>query len=93
MVSGPRPLNSPLFLTGPIDNLSNNAGFSHFPAIATLENNVYVVWQDQDPITEDNEILYRKSTDGGMSFGTTVNLTNEEGNQGSPDIAASFNLI
>ena len=50
---------------GPIDNLSNNGGFSNFPAIAALENSVYVVWQDQDAITEDNEILYRKSTDGG----------------------------
>ena len=78
---------------GPIDNLSNNAGFSNFPAVAALENSVYVVWQDQDSITEDNEILYRKSTDGGINFGITVNLSNKEGNQGSPDIAASNNLI
>ena len=77
---------------GPIDNLSNNGGFSNFPAIAAYENSVYVVWQDQDAITEDNEILYRKSTDGGTSFGTTVNLSNKDGNQGSPDIAASENL-
>lgn len=77
---------------GPIDNLSNNGGFSNFPAIAALENSVYVVWQDQDAITEDNEILYRKSTDGGTSFGTTVNLSNKDGNQGSPDIVASENL-
>jgi hypothetical protein len=77
---------------GPIDNLSNNGGFSNFPAIAALENSVYVVWQDQDAITKDNEILYRKSTDGGTSFGTTVNLSNKDGNQGSPDIAASENL-
>jgi hypothetical protein len=69
------------------------AGFSTSPAVAALENNVYVVWQDQDTITEDNEILYRKSTDGGMSFGTTVNLSNEEGNQAFPDIAASLNIL
>jgi hypothetical protein len=76
---------------GPIDNLSNNAGFSNFPAIAALENNVYVVWQDQDSISGDNEILFRKSTDGGSNFGDTVNLSNKQGNQGQPDIAASAN--
>ncbi|MPZ08485.1 MAG: hypothetical protein GEU26_19090 [Nitrososphaeraceae archaeon] len=70
-------------------NLSNDARDSLEPAIAAIENSVYVVWQDQDSITEDNEILYRKSTDGGINFGITVNLSNQEGNQGSPDIAAS----
>lgn len=44
---------------GPIDNLSENAGFSHFPAIAVFETNVYLVWQDQDSISGNNEILYR----------------------------------
>jgi hypothetical protein len=76
---------------GPTKNLSNNAGFSHFPAIATLENNVYVVWQDQNNISEDNEILFRKSTDGGSNFGNTINLSNKQGNQGQPDIVASDN--
>ena len=34
---------------GPIINLSNNAGFSGFPAIAILGNNLHVVWQDDTP--------------------------------------------
>ena len=38
------------------------------------------------------EIFYKLSTNGGTSFGTTVNLSNKDGNQGSPDIAASENL-
>ena len=46
---------------------------------------------NQDSITEDNEILYSKSTDGGSNFGNTVNLSNKPGNQAFPDIAASDN--
>jgi ethanolamine utilization microcompartment shell protein EutL len=72
-------------------NLSNNAGLSVNPAVAVFESNVYLAWQDQDSISGDNEILYRKSIDGGSNFGNTVNLSNKQGNQGQPDIAASAN--
>jgi hypothetical protein len=57
-------------------------------------NNVYVVWGD-----EDGGILYRKSTDGGATFGSTVNLSNNVGlsNQGGsseqPDMAVSGNNV
>ena len=48
-----------------IKNLSNNMGISGFPAIAVSGNNVHVVWEDDtpDPL---RDILYRRSTDGGV---------------------------
>lgn len=35
------------------------------------------------------EIFYRRSTDGGASFGSTVNLSNNDGHSDLPAIAAS----
>jgi len=71
--------------------LSNSAGFSEKPAIFVSGNDVYVVWDDD---TSGNaEILYRKSTDGGASFGSTVNLSNDAGSSESPSIAISGNNV
>jgi ethanolamine utilization microcompartment shell protein EutL len=72
-------------------NLSNNTGYSSIPAIAAYANNVYVVWNDD---TGGNpEILYRKSTDGGDSFGGTMNLSNTTGQSGQPAIAAFGDVV
>jgi hypothetical protein len=63
-------------------NLSNNPGFSEHPQIATSGNNVYVAWIDNSPLidsfpSEDNKkIIFRKSTDGGNTFGEMVTLSN-----------------
>jgi hypothetical protein len=70
-------------------NLSNSVGDSQLPAIAVSGNNVYVVWQDST--SGDNNIFYRRSTNNGSTFGSTVNLSNSPG--GTPDIAASANSV
>jgi hypothetical protein len=74
----------------PTINLSNTTGRSSSPAMAAFENDVYVVWNDDTP--GNSEILYRKSTDGGASFGGTVNISNTTENSYSPRVAASNNL-
>ena len=71
---------------GPTENLSNNAGSSETPAIAAADNSVYVVWRDSTP--GNFEILYRRSTDGGATFGPTENLSNNAGSSTRPSIAA-----
>jgi hypothetical protein len=71
----------------PTLNLSNTTGTSRTPAMAAFENNVYVVWDDDTP--GNSEILYRKSTDGGASFGDTVNLSNTTGRSSGPAVAVS----
>src|SRR5919202_2796091 len=55
-------------------NLGNNTGFSGYPQIAVSQKNnknVYIVWHDAG-----NGITFRKSTNGGNSFGNTTNLSN-----------------
>src|SRR5215208_4418947 len=75
-------------------NLSNTAGSSGSPAIAASGNNVYVVWHDNTTQVAGAQfdILYRKSTNGGTSFGSTVNLSNTAQASTIPAIAASNNL-
>lgn len=75
----------------PSINLSNTTGKSYGPAVAASENNVYVVWSDDTPGT--TEILYRRSTDGGASFGGTVNLSNTTGHSYPAVLAAYGNNV
>lgn len=75
---------------GSTTNLSNNSGRSLFPTVAASEDNVYVVWTDNTPGNSD--IFYRRSTNSGASFGSTVNISNSAPNSGSPAVAASNNL-
>jgi len=72
-------------------NPSFNALSSLEPAIATSWDNVYVMWVDA--IAGNYDILYRRSTDGGASFGSTVNLSNNAGDSLQPDIAAINNTL
>ena len=63
-------------------NLSNNGELSLLPKIAASQdsNNVYVVWVDNN--IQNNiggDILFKRSTDGGATFGDTINLSNNKG--------------
>ena len=68
-------------------NLSKNPGFSEHPQIAISENNVYVAWIDESTTTttKNQEILFRKSIDGGNTFDNIINLSNSSN-------ADSYNL-
>ena len=71
-------------------NLSDNEGLSFFPRILAIpgSNNVYVVWVDKS--SEDNyDILFKRSTDGGATFGDTINLSDNEGLSLLPQIYTS----
>jgi len=76
---------------GPIENLSDSTGFSQASAIAASGNNVYVVWTDD--IFGNTETLYRRSTDGGATFGPAINLSNNAGFSEDPAIAVSGNNV
>jgi hypothetical protein len=79
---------------GATKNLSNTTEDSREPAVAVSENNVYVVWRERESTTPGNqEILYRRSTNGGANFGGTVNLSNSTGLSQLPSIAASGNNV
>jgi len=51
---------------------------SEFPQIAAVDSNVYVVWQDNDFVSE-SDIFFTPSNNYGQSFGEPVNLSMTEG--------------
>jgi hypothetical protein len=66
--------------------LTYNSGSSDEPAIAVdSSNNVFVIWQDDTP--GNDEIYYKKSMDGGMTWGGTKRLTWNSGTSEAPAIA------
>jgi len=68
-------------------NLSNNAGDTENPKVAASGSNVYVVWADESP--GNFEVLFKRSTNNGASFGSTQNLSNNPPESLSPEIRAS----
>ena len=67
--------------------LSNNAGYSDWPAIAVSGSNVHVVWQD-DTFGGNQEIFYKRSTDNGNTW-SWQRLSNNAGFSGRPAIAVN----
>ena len=75
-----------------IKNLSGNTGASVRPAIDVSGNNVHVVWDDTTPGNDD--ILYRRSLDGGDTFPNVIkNLSSNTGVSFSPAITLSSNNV
>jgi hypothetical protein len=71
-------------------NLSKNPGFSEHPQIAISGDNVYIAWIDNassssSSTIKNQEILFRKSIDGGNTFDKIINLSNSSN-------ADSYNL-
>jgi predicted secreted protein with PEFG-CTERM motif len=67
-------------------NVSENLQDSGYPQFTVIGNNVYVTWTNV--ITEKNyDILFAKSSDGGQTFGTPVNVSNTPGGSGWPQIS------
>ncbi len=50
------------------------------PQISTEGNNVYVVWTDDTPIPENNDVFFARSIDGGQTFSEPDNLSENTGN-------------
>jgi hypothetical protein len=68
-------------------NLSNNTGDSVRPEISISALNVFIVWQNQ--VTKGDDIFFKRSTDGGASFGDTINVSNKGGNSMKPEITVT----
>ncbi len=51
-------------------NLSDNAGFSEHPQIASVGNLIYVVWVDDS--SGEREIMFSKSSDSGKTFSNNI---------------------
>lgn len=67
-------------------NVSNNSDFSFTPVVAVDSNGtIYMAWED-DTDTNSN-ILLSRSTDGGLTFSTPINVSNTPGFSFNPRIA------
>jgi len=68
-------------------NISNNAGDSQTPQIKTSGSDVYVVWKDNT--SGSNNILFKKSSDNGATFGSVVTLDTGGANSQDPQVSSS----
>ena len=68
-------------------NVSNNAGVSETPQIKASGSNVFVVWKDSTSGT--NNILFKKSTNNGTTFGSAATLDTGSANSQDPQMALS----
>jgi hypothetical protein len=73
--------------------LTNSTGFSEHPQIVTTQDGqtIHVVWQDYRD--GNYEIYYKRSTDGGVNWGSDTRLTNATGNSRWPSLAISGTTI
>ena len=59
------------------------------PGVSPEGNIIFLVWQDNS--TGNEEIFLRKSTNGGITFGNTTNVSNDTGISSSPQIESFGN--
>lgn len=69
-------------------NISANSGDSSFPKIIASGNDIYVAWSFT-VTNKDYNVLFTKSTDGGATFTTPGNISNNSGDSGLPEMAVS----
>ena len=66
--------------------LSNNTGFSEHPQMSAESKNVYVVWADDTKLNK--QIYFKKSDNGGNSFGEQMLLSDSNSNSYNQEISS-----
>jgi hypothetical protein len=92
--------NEEIYYKGSTDNgtswsedirLTNSAGFSKFPSIRSNGLFVHTVWwDDRDGI---QEIYYKRSTDGGLTWGTDIRLSETLGSSAVPSVTVAGQIV
>ena len=67
--------------------MSNDTGDAIRPEIAVSGSNIFIVWQNQ--ATKGDNVFFKRSTDGGASFGDTIKLSNSRGYSTNPEISVN----
>jgi hypothetical protein len=77
------------------NNLTQNQNDSVYPQTAASKNNLYVVWSESTQSSTDNnyDIYFKASSDGGKTFGRTINLSDNPSFSEHPQIAAVENNV
>src|SRR4030095_7468017 len=71
--------------------LTNNPALSQYPSLLVSGSTVHVVWQDKRD--GNPEIYYKRSTDGGISWGADTRLTNNSANSLLSSVAISGSVV
>jgi len=71
--------------------LTNNTANSQFPSVAVSGSVVHVVWWDFR--NGNDEIYYKRSTDGGVSWETDTRLTSNSAESQYPSVAVSGSVV
>ena len=75
--------------------LSENEGVSKNPSISVNGLNIHAAWEDyrDTGLFGYPEIYYKRSTDGGISWGADTRLTNDPAESYQPSVSASGNFV
>ncbi|MBN1691399.1 MAG: exo-alpha-sialidase, partial [Dehalococcoidia bacterium] len=71
--------------------LTNAAAESVDPSVAATDSQVHVAWSDYRD--GNGEIYYKRSTDGGATWGADTRLTNNASVSANPSVAVSGNTV
>jgi hypothetical protein len=71
--------------------LTDNSALSVLPSVTMSGSNAHMVWRDQRD--GNDEIYYNRSTDGGVSWGADIRLTNSNSVLNCPSIAVSDSAV
>ena len=71
--------------------LTNNDNMSRYSSISVSGSVVHVVWVDNRD--GNDEIYYKRSTDGGSNWGTDTQLTSNSGNSGISSVSVSGSVV
>ncbi len=71
--------------------LTNNSASSEFPSVTVSGSVLHVVWQDER--NGNKEIYYKRSTDGGTSWGADTRLTNNSAVSDNPSVTVSGSVL
>ena len=71
--------------------LTYDTAYSRYPSIAVSGSNVHIVWRDYRD--GNDEIYYKRSTDGGINWGADTRLTNNGSSSLSPSIAVTGTFV
>ncbi|MBE0648637.1 MAG: exo-alpha-sialidase [Bacteroidales bacterium] len=70
--------------------LSNDPNYSGLPSVAAAGSDVHIVWEDdRDGPNGEGSVYYKRSTDGGITWGDDTPLTNSSADAWDPSVAVS----
>lgn len=73
--------------------LTYSVGSSEYPAIAVSGQTIHVVWMDERDETYNPQIYYKRSTDGGQTWGDDQRLTFSLTGAGLPSLTVAGNDV